>query len=288
MSGIEEEFTRLVELVMQRERERRLWRCPPSVIFIKAALYFNTTFIDGAFSSKQTLTQLGVGKSVYAMKTLYHTYNRNWSEAKKYIVFMPQHFLSLFEEAIDKNIRIPAIMWDDASFWIGKMRWQTELVKTIKEFLGVVRTHCAYIIFTAPKPTDIARGIREELNFAAIIRRLYTYHNDPKLSMSRAEYYSYEALEQLLYRGRHVAPFAYYTFRLWFDYYPEYEEMRKQYVKIGRDRMRERLKEIAREAREEFMEIMKKYDPARARRAEPALDAEEIKWGEEGELEEST
>jgi len=277
--NIEKEFANLVEIILQGEPKK--WPYPPSLLFIKAGLKFNTAYLDGAFGSKQTLTQLGIGKSVYAMKTLYYTYNKNWNRAKKYIVFMPQHFLSLFEEAVDKNIRIPAIMWDDAAFWIGKMRWQTELVRTVKEFLGVVRTHCAYIIFTAPKPGDIARSIREELNFAAIIRRIFTVTNDPKQSKSIAEYYSYDALEQMLYRGRQVAPFARYWFNLWFDYYPEYEEMRKKYVAIGKERMRERLKQVAKEAKEEFAEIMKKYDAERAKKADSEIDPEEIEYTEE-------
>jgi hypothetical protein len=192
---------------------------------------------------------------------------------------MPQHFLSLFEDAIDKNYRIPAILWDDASFWIGKMRWQSELVKTVKEFLGVVRTHCAYIIFTSPKFTDIARGIREELNFACIIRRLFTHESDPRKSQSIANYYTYEDLEKLYHREKNPAPFVTYYFYLYFEHYPEYEEMRNQYIKVGKERMKERLKEISEEAKEEMREILKKYDPRR--KLDNLVEPEEIEYDEE-------
>jgi hypothetical protein len=276
------EFENLVRIVLKADKIER-WAFPPSIIFVKAALMFNTSFLDGAFGTKKSIIQLGIGKSVYGLKTLYHAYMKNWNRAKKYIVFMPQHFLSLFEEAIDKNVRIPAILWDDAAFWIGRMRWQSELVKTVKEFLGVVRTHCAYIIFTAPKWTDLARPIREDLNFSAIIRRVFTYNNDPNASRSKAEYYTFEDLEKIYHRDKNVAPFTVYYFKLYFDHYPEYETMRKEYVKIGKERMKERLKEIAREAKEEMQEIMKKYD--QKRKPDNLVEPDEIEYDEE-EIEE--
>ena len=277
------EFENLMKLVLGKDEIGR-WVFPPSIVFVKAALKFNTSYLDGAFGTKRTLTQLGIGKSVYGLKTLYNVYHKNWNRAKKYIVFMPQHFLSLFEDAIDNNARIPAILWDDAAFWIGRMRWQSELVKVVKEFLGVVRTHCAYIIFTAPKFTDLARGIREELNFAAAIRRIFTYQNDPRKSVSKAEYYSYDDLERIYHRDKRPAPFAVYKFLLYFEHYPEYEIMRREYVAIGKERMKEKLKEIAKEAKEEMQEIMKKYDPKK--KPDDMIEPDEIEYDEIEELEE--
>jgi hypothetical protein len=57
--------------------------------------------------------------------------------------------------------------------------------------------------------------------------------------------------------------------------------MRKEYVRIGKERMKEKLKEIARRASEEMREIMKKYDAEKARRAEPLVHPEEIEFEEE-------
>ena len=271
-----DEFEALMKLVLGKDLKR--WAFPPSLVFVKAALKFNLAFIDGVFGTKRSLAQLGVGKTVYALKTLYHVYDKNWNVAKRYVVFMPQHFLSLFEDAIDKNYRIPAILWDDASFWIGKMRWQSELVKVVKEFLGVVRTHCAYIIFTAPKYTDIARSIREDLNFGAIVRRR-VYSEDPRKAISMLSYYTYEDLEAAYHKNKNPAPFTAYYYYLYFEHYPDYEQMRKEYVRIGKERMKERLKEIAREAREEMEEILKKYDAKR--KPENLVEPEEIEVEEE-------
>jgi len=275
-----EEFELLARLVLGRNVER--WSAPPSIVFVKAGLKFNSAYIDGAFGTKRTLTQLGIGKSVYALKTLYNVYDKNWNVARKYVVFMPQHFLSLFEDAIDNNYRIPAILWDDATFWIGKLRWQSELVKTVKEFMGVIRTHCAYLIFTAPKWTDMARSIREDLSFACVVRRR-TFSEDPRKALSTASYYAFDDLERLYHRDKNPAPFTVYTYYLYFEHYPEYERMRKEYVKIGKERMRERLREIARKASEEMREIMRKYDPHR--RPDNLVEPEEIEYEEEGEYE---
>jgi len=280
MSDAKNEFIRLAYIALGKDLKK--WFYPPSIVFVKSALKLNLAFIDGVFGVKKSLAQLGVGKSVYALKTLYHVYDKNWNIAKRYVVFMPQHFLSLFEDAIDKNYRVPAVLWDDASFWIGKLRWQSEFVKAVKEFLGVIRTHCAYLIFTSPKYTDIARGIREDLNFGAIVR-FAVYTEDIKKAQSVASYYTFEDLELLHHRGKSPAPFAVHFFRLYFEHYPEYEEMRKEYVRIGKERMKEKLREIAERAREEMVEIMKKYDARR--RPEPLIDPEEIE-AEEEEVEE--
>jgi hypothetical protein len=271
-----EEFEMFLKVTIGKDLKR--WAYPPSIIFVKSALKFNLAFIDGAFGVKKSLAQLGVGKTVYGLKTLYYTYDKNWNIAKKYVVFMPQHFLSLFEDAIDKNYRIPAILWDDASFWIGKMRWQSELVKVVKEFLGVVRTHCAYIIFTAPKYSDIARGIREELSFGAVVRRK-VYSEDPRKALSFASYYTYEDLEAVYHRNKNPAPFTTYYYYMYFEHYPDYEQMRNDYVKIGRERMKEKLKEISEEAKEEMREILKKYDPHK--KLDNLVEPEEIEYDEE-------
>jgi len=271
-----DEFITLVNLVFGRDIKQ--WHYPPSVVFVKAALKLNLAFIDGIFGVKRSLAQLGVGKSVYALKTLYNVYDKKWDVAKRYVVFMPQHFLSLFEDAIDKNYRIPAVLWDDASFWIGKLRWQSELVKAVKEFLGVIRTHCAYLVFTAPKYSDIARGIREDLNFGAVVR-FAVYTSDVRQAKSVASYYTFEDLELLYHRSKNPAPFAVHFFKLYFEHYPDYEQIRKDYVRIGKERMKERLKEIAERAKEEMVEIMKKYDARK--RPEPLIDPEEIEAEEE-------
>jgi hypothetical protein len=151
-------------------------------------------------------------------------------------------------------------------------------VKTVKEFLGVIRTHCAYLVFTAPKYTDIARGIREDLNFGAIVR-FAVYTEDIKKAKSVASYYTFEDLELLYHRSKNPAPFAVHYFKLYFEYYPDYEQLRKDYVRIGKERMRERLKEIAERASEEMKEIMKKYDPRR--KPDNLIEPEEIEYEDE-------
>jgi len=258
---ISREFEFLAKHVARREKIEDIYKYPPSIILIKSAHYFNTSYINGAFGSKDTLTRLGVGKSVYALKTLYYTYNRNWNIARKFIVFMPQHFLALFEHAIDNDYRIPAILWDDASFWIGKTRWQSELVKTVKEFMGVIRTHCRYLIFTAPKFYDIARSIREELSCGAIIER--QFHEDILKDTSIAKYYSLEELEKIYSKNKQPAPFTLYKFKLYFQHYNEYEEFRKTFVFVGKERMKERLEITAKTARQEMREILRKYSKNR-------------------------
>jgi hypothetical protein len=102
--------------------------------------------------------------------------------------------------------------------------------------------------------------------------------------MSILSYYTYEDLEQVYHRSKNPAPFVTYIYHLYFEYYPDYEQIRKEYVRIGKERMKERLKEIAQKAKEEIREIMKKYDPSR--KPDNLVEPEEIEVDEEEVLEE--
>ncbi|HID41641.1 MAG TPA: hypothetical protein EYP33_05750, partial [Pyrodictium sp.] len=119
----------------QEKKRRRTY--PPSVDLVKDALELNTAFLEAVIAAPRVVFKLGIGKSVYALKTLYFVYN-DWEKAKKYIVFMPQEFLALFKEAVDKDKRIPMIVWDDAGFLVGRQRWNSRFVVAVREHLNVV------------------------------------------------------------------------------------------------------------------------------------------------------
>jgi len=165
---------------------------------------------------------------------------KSWDVVKQHIVFMPQDFLAIFDRAIKDGRPVRLIIWDDAGVWIGRMRWLDKYVKTVKEFLNAIRTHCHHIVFTAPSSSEIVRGVRDQLNIFTFIS---SYSENPP--QSKAVYVFKPDLD--LYMKKRVGEVMEYLFIRHFEYYPEYEVMRRKYVEIGLTRMRTALEEVMKE-----------------------------------------
>jgi hypothetical protein len=195
MSYIEKEFSRLVEALGIKEFKR-----PPSYYVYLLAEKKNLSIVEGVFAEPLAIFEMGVGKSVYCLKTLYNIYNKNWDIAKRYIVFTPQDFLKIIDDAIQKNYRIPALVWDDAGFWVGRQRWQNKFVIAVREFLNVIRTHIVLLMINAPSFYELARGIRERLRFVTFIR-VYSYRDDVMKMRSLAKLYHIHQVEAIAKRN---------------------------------------------------------------------------------------
>jgi len=256
--SLEEEFINLIKKVTGGNILS--WGKPPSFYLNVLAHKLDTSVLEGAFADPNAFFTLGIGKSVYCLKTLLYVHNKNWNIAKQYIVFLPQDFLRRFEDAIDKRYRIPLLIWDDAGFWIGRQRWQNKFVRAVREFMNVIRTHMVHLMINAPRLTEIARGIREQLNYASAIR-LYTYTEDVMKRQSKLWMYRAIDAERITARRNKPSPLTEYFFKVYFQYYNEYKELREMYVEIGRKRAEAALKAIAEEAAEELKEIAQKAEP---------------------------
>jgi len=279
--SVEEEFINLIKIMFGGSPQK--WGKPPSFYLNIIAHKLDTSVLEGAFADPNAFFTLGIGKSVYCLKTLFYVYDKNWNVAKQYIVFMPQDFLARFEDAIDKRYRIPLLVWDDAGFWIGRQRWQNKFVRAVREFMNVIRTHLVHLMINAPRYTEIARGIREQLNLTSVIR-LYTYSDDVMKRQSKLWMYKAVDAERITARRNKPTPITEYTFKVFFKFYPEYKELREKYVEIGKKRAEEALKAIAEEAAEELEEIAKKAEPGK--KLDSLIDEEELEDRLEEEAEE--
>jgi len=232
--GSLEEFLRIVREVNISPGYR-----PLSYIINEYAVRTGKSFLEGVFASPWSFQTLGIGKSVYALKLGMKIY-KSWDVVKQHIVFMPQDFLAIFDRAIKDGRPVRLIIWDDAGVWIGRMRWLDKYVKTVKEFLNAIRTHCHHIVFTAPSSSEIVRGVRDQLNIFTFIS---SYSENPP--QSKAVYVFKPDLD--LYMKKRVGEVMEYLFIRHFEYYPEYEVMRRKYVEIGLTRMRTALEEVMKE-----------------------------------------
>jgi len=253
-----EEFEKLLMQARDRTIER-FRKYTPSFYLNVLAHRYETSVLEGIFADPHAFFTLGIGKTVYCLKTLLVVYKENWNVAKNYIVFMPQDFLARFEDAIDKRYRIPLLIWDDAGFWIGRQRWQNKFVRAVREFMNVIRTHLVHLMINAPRYTEIARGIREQLNYASFVR-LRDYSSDIMKRRSMLHMYRAVDADRITARRDKPTPLTEYIFRVYFPYYDDYRSMREKYVEIGMKRAQEALKAIAEEAAEELKEIAGKVE----------------------------
>lgn len=263
--------------------EGKSTKMPPSVYFNKFAEETFTSIIEGIFASPFALVRKGVGKSVYCLKTLYYVYGKDVDEALNHVVFLPQHFLSVFKTAVDKNIRIRCIVWDDAGLWVGRQRWQSKFVRAVREFLNVIRTHVITIMINAPSPREVARGIRDNLDVLGFVR---IYKNYFDLLNRRSIIYMYDAdAWSTRSRRAYPPPMVQWIFKQYLDWYPRYMELRKQYVDFGVKRAEAALKYISDEAAEELEEIVKSYEyKPKDLAVEKEISLEDLSESEEEEL----
>jgi len=266
-----EEFEKLIAQIRGSE-VKRFRKYPPSFYLNALAHRYDTSVLEGVFANPNAFFTLGIGKTVYCLKTLLAVYGK-WDVAKQYIVFMPQDFLKRFEDAIDKKYRIPLIIWDDAGFWIGRQRWQNKFVRAIREFLNVIRTHLVHLMVNAPRYTELARGIREQLNYASFVS-LRDYYEDVRLRRSLLQMFKAIDADRITAKRDRPSPLVEYIFRVYFPYYEDYRQMREKYVEIGKQRAEEALKAIAEEAAEELEEIAKKAEPGK--KLDSLIDEEEL------------
>jgi len=283
MPILNEEFYKLIKMVHSERRLTQFYSKTPSYYLFLLAHRLDTSVLEGVFARPYSIFTLGIGKSVYCLKTLLQVYDNNWNTARQYIVFLPQDFLARFEDAIDKRYRIPMMIWDDAGFWLGRQRWQSKFVRAVREFLNVIRTHLVHLMINAPRFTEVARGIREQLNYASLVSP-FEYNFDIKKRISRLEMFIAIDAEKLTSRREKPTPLVEYYFKVYFPYYEDYRQMREKYVEIGKQRAEEALKAIAEEAAEELEEIAKKYEPGR--KLDSLIDEEEIEERLEEEAEE--
>ncbi len=185
----------------------------------------------------RSIHKRGIGKSVYALRILIDVYKTwRWDILKNYIVFMPQDFLRLLDRIIETGERLPLIVWDDAGFWLNKQRWMNKFVVAVRENLNVIRTAVTSIIFTAPTWNELARGVRDHIDILVLVTR-----NNNESSIAKG----YKVVQGVFEEYRRETIFTdYFHIMLPNEIYQPYDSMRRSYVKVGLERMKQNLSKI--------------------------------------------
>jgi len=182
------------------------------------------------FESVFVIGPQGCGKTTYAMLVAYEIY-RDWDKVLHYVVFDPLEIMDEIEQSLEKNQRIPLIVFDDAGVHLSKYLFHTsegfKLAIAMNALFNLMRTVCAGVIFTSPD-MDTLKEIR---------KKAWIVVEPQKVPGSK---YSVER-KAVIYRKRILASGYTCVKRIGEDYYrldsipcwvrAEYEEKRKKATK---------------------------------------------------------
>lgn len=74
----------------------------------------------------------------------------DWDAWKTWMVFPPEEFVTKVREQSSKQR--PLLVWDDAGFWLSHYSYTNPFIQKVAEYLNVVATDWASIVFTTPDP----------------------------------------------------------------------------------------------------------------------------------------
>ncbi|MEM4323899.1 MAG: hypothetical protein QXK74_08120 [Candidatus Nitrosocaldaceae archaeon] len=178
----------------------------------------------------------GVGKSSYAIQTCIELDAAYHYGYKDFIIFKPQEFIEKVSYLVDHNIKVPALIWDDAGVWLYKFDYQDDFVKSAVKFFNVARTVASCIILTTISPHMLVSNLKKiDMLTIKIVRR---GHNNTSLAKC--------------YRAN-ITPNGYRLLQTVFeDEYPRhmpkevynwYSKVRANYVKEALELMKNSLKQ---------------------------------------------
>jgi len=133
---------------------------------------------ENGFMSVMIVGRQGVGKTTYAMRTLYRYFNGDWDKVLESITFDPI-------ELLRKRKHYDVILIDDAGVHLSKYDWRNK--SDFAKFFNVIRDVTNFVIFTTPDEGDILKNVRDKLTYLAVIHG----HLKPKKGKKKAEGYEY-------------------------------------------------------------------------------------------------
>jgi len=114
---------------------------------------------ENGFISVMIVGRQGVGKTTYAMRTLYHYY-KDWDKVLESMTFDPI-------ELLRKRKHYDVILIDDAGVHLSKYDWRDK--SDFAKFFNLIRDVTNFVIFTTPNEGDILKNVRDKLSYLAVI-----------------------------------------------------------------------------------------------------------------------
>nr|WP_181965722.1 hypothetical protein [Sulfolobus islandicus] len=110
---------------------------------------------ENGFMSVMIVGRQGVGKTTYAMRTLYHYYG-DWDKVLDSMTFDPVGLLR-------RRKHYDVILIDDAGVHLSKYDWRNK--NDFSKFFNLIRDVTNFLIFTTPNESDILKNVRDKLTY---------------------------------------------------------------------------------------------------------------------------
>lgn len=166
----------------------------------------------------------GIGKTSFAWITSADIYN-SFATSYKYLFFSPLQALTVFEETLENDIKLPVIVMDDAGLYLGKRSWYESERVAFTEFYNVIREVCSCVLFTSPRMSDILKGIRDQINYQV---KIYSVKNSDILREARIyEKYQTPILREIIQK---TAVDQFRLDQMDTEWYSTYRKQKKKFV----------------------------------------------------------
>jgi len=133
---------------------------------------------ENGFMSVMIVGRQGVGKTTYAMRTLYHYFNGDWDKVLESMTFDPI-------ELLRKRKHYDVILIDDAGVHLSKYDWRNK--SDFAKFFNLIRDVTNFVIFTTPNEGELLKSLRDKLTYLAVIHG----HVRPRGKKTRDGEYEY-------------------------------------------------------------------------------------------------
>jgi len=159
-----------------------------------------------------------------------------WDAWKTWLLFTPREFVNKIKETSREQRCM--LVWDDAGFWLSQYGWNDPFVQSVAEYLNVLATDWACVLFTTPDPRWILTHVR----------RLPGGHTGRVTKITGAEggqflrymtvYEGWVLPDLAKHRVRRVFQ-DHFSVKLPSEVFWEYDEYRRRYTAIAKKRMEE-------------------------------------------------
>jgi len=86
----------------------------------------------------------------------------NYERVKKNVVFLPREFLDRVV-GLERGIKEPLLIWDDAGFWLYALDWYEPFVKAVNKYIQLAGRQFACLIFTTPSASLISSKVLDAM-----------------------------------------------------------------------------------------------------------------------------
>ena len=184
----------------------------------------------------------------------------DWDAWKRFMVFKPREFVAKVKETNSEQRLL--LIWDDAGFWLSHYDYHNPFLKAVAEYMNVLASDWASVIFTTPNPKWLLTHVRN-LPGGHTGRVSKATGNPYQRTLRYMKVYEGWMAPDLKKTGVRPIFIDHFDVKLPNDVFQEYDAVRRSYAEEAKKRMWETLEHIeqrygpktAERKREEFKKL---------------------------------